>query len=187
MKFTIASITLFACANALVASPVERSPPTLVERDLATATSVLADVKNGFDALQKAAAAFNGDPTELKNTASALLAKIDSDTTAINNMTPLTVSECLSLIGPTDALQKQGEALAQQLESRIADVEKAKQCATVRDFLGKGVDESKALITALVNKVPTAVQGIVKDKGGKVTKTLQDAQAAFSEDKCKDN
>lgn len=187
MKFIIASFALFVCANALVASPVERSPPTLVERDLATATSVLADVKAGFDSLQKAAAAFNGDPTELKNTASTLLAKISSDTTAISNMTPLTVSECLSLLGPTDALQKQGDALAKELESRIADVEKYKQCGTVRDFLAKGVDASKAMITALGNKVPSAVHGIVQDRGNKVTKTLQDAQAAFAEDKCKDS
>ncbi|KAJ6784768.1 hypothetical protein PWT90_05728 [Aphanocladium album] len=185
MKF-FATLALVAGANALVASPVERSPPTLVERDLATATSVLADVKNGFNALQAAAAAFNGDPTELKNTATEVIGKVESGTTAISNMTPLTVSECLSLVKPADDLAAQGDALAKELESRIADVQTAKQCGTVRDFLNKGVTDAQALVAALKTKVPSAVQGILDSKGKKIVKTLQDAQAAFTEDKCKD-
>ena len=186
MKFSIVTAALFAGANAFVATPVERSPPTLVERDLATVTSVLADVKTGFNNLQQAAANFNGDPAPLKNEAASVISKVEAGTTAITNMTPLTVNECLSLVGPSNDLAKQGDALAQELESRLADVEKAKQCGTVRDFLDKGVTDATALIAALKAKSPTAVQSVVQTQGNKITKSLQDAQAAFTTDKCVD-
>ncbi|KAM3544592.1 hypothetical protein ARSEF1564_002460 [Beauveria bassiana] len=186
MKFSLATVALFAGAQAFVATPVERSPPTLVERDLATVTSVLADVKAGFSNLQQAAADFNGDPQPLKNEAAAVISKVEAGTTAITNMTPLTVNECLSLVGPSNDLAKQGDALSQELQGRLADVAKAKECGTVRNFLVTGVTDAEALIAALKAKSPTAVQGVVQTQGNKITKPLKEAQAAFTADKCVD-
>lgn len=183
MKF-LATVALIAGASAFVASPVERSPPTLVERDLPTVTSVLAGVQQGFNDLQKAAEEFNGDAEPLKNTANSVIATVEAGTKSFNEMTPLTVSECLKLVGPSNDLAKQGDALAQELKSRIADVEKAKECDTVRGFLDKGVTDASALIAALKAKVPSSVQGIVQQQGDKITNTLKDAQTAFAGDKC---
>ncbi|KAM3477755.1 hypothetical protein MY8738_006301 [Beauveria namnaoensis] len=185
MKFSLATVALFAGAQAFVATPVERSPPTLVERDLPTVTSVLADVKTGFSNLQKAAADFNGDPQPLKNEAADVISKVEAGTTAITNMTPLTVNECLSLVGPSNELAKQGEALSQELQGRKADVQTAKECDTVRDFLNQGVTDAEALIAALKSKSPTAVQGVVQTQGNKITKPLKEAQAAFAGGNCK--
>lgn len=184
MKLSLATVALFAGAQAFVATPVERSPPTLVERDLATVTSVLADVKTGFGNLQQAAANFNGDPEPLKNEPAAVISKVEAGTTAITNMTPLTVNECLSLVGPSNDLAKQGEALSQELQGRKSDVETAKECDTVRNFLNTGVTDAEALIAALKAKSPTAVQGVVQTQGNKITKPLKEAQAAFAGDKC---
>ncbi len=186
MKFSLVSVALVAGANAFVATPVERSPPTLVERDLATVTSVLADVKTGFSNLQAAAAAFNGDPTQLKAEAASVISKVESGTTAIQNMTPITVGEALGLVGPSNDLAKQGEALATELKTRLPDVQTAKECGTVRSFLDKGVTDADALIAALKAKSPTAVQSVVQTQGNKITKPLKDAQAAFTADKCVD-
>ncbi|KAM3430037.1 hypothetical protein NHJ13734_007920 [Beauveria thailandica] len=186
MKFSLATVALFAGAQAFVATPVERSPPTLVERDLATVTSVLADVKTGFNNLQAAAAAFNGDPEPLKKEAASVISKVESGTVAIQNMTPLTVNECLSLVGPSNDLAKQGEALSTELQNRLGDVETAKECNTVRDFLNKGVTDAGALVAGLKAKSPTAVQGVVQTQGDKIVKPLKEAQAAFADGKCTD-
>ncbi|KAM3510686.1 hypothetical protein MY11210_005667 [Beauveria gryllotalpidicola] len=180
MKFSLATVALFAGAQAFVATPVERSPPTLVERDLATVTSVLADVKTGFNNLQQAAAAFNGDPQPLKDEAASVISKVESGTAAVQAMTPLTVSECLSLVGPSNDLAKQGDALSQELQSRMGDVETAKECGTVQSFLDKGVTDASAFVDALKIKSPTAVQSIVQAQGDKIKKPLQEAQAAFA-------
>ncbi|KAM3502685.1 hypothetical protein MY10362_004689 [Beauveria mimosiformis] len=186
MKFSLATVALFAGAQAFVATPVERSPPTLVERDLATVTSVLADVKEGFSNLQQAAADFNGDPEPLKNEAASVISKVEAGTTAIQNMTPLTVNECLSLVGPSNELAKQGEALSQELQNRKGDVQAAKECGTVQDFLGQGVSYAEAMIAALKAKSPTAVQGVVQTQGDKITKPLKEAQSAFAGGQCVD-
>ncbi|OAA72552.1 Cell wall galactomannoprotein [Cordyceps fumosorosea ARSEF 2679] len=184
MKFSIVAATLAVGAHAFVATPVERSPPTLVERDLATVTSVLADVKTGFNNLQAAAAAFNGDPGPLKAEAAAVISKVESGTIAVQNMTPLTVNECLSLVGPSNDLAKQGQSLVDELKSRLNDVQTAKECGTVLDFLNTGLTDAKALIAAIKAKSPTAVQSVVQTQGDKITKPLQDGQAAFGPGKC---
>ncbi|KAM3455765.1 hypothetical protein MY3296_002183 [Beauveria thailandica] len=186
MKFSLATVALFAGAQAFVATPVERSPPTLVERDLATVQSALNDVKEGFNSLQKAAAEFNGDPEPLKKEAASVISKVESGTVNIQNMTPLTVNECLSLVGPSNDLAKQGEALSTELQNRLGDVQTAKECDTVRDFLGKGVTDATILVEELKKKSPIAVQPVVQTQGNKIVKPLQEAQAAFADGKCVD-
>ncbi|KAM3428074.1 hypothetical protein MY4824_009046 [Beauveria thailandica] len=186
MKFSLATVALFAGAQAFVATPVERSPPTLVERDLATVESVLADVKTGFNDLQQAAADFNGDPEPLKNEAATVISKVEAGTVAIQNMTPLTVPECLSLVGPSNDLAKQGEALSTELQNRLGDVQTAKECNTVRDFLGKGVTYAEFFVAALKAKAPIAVQGVVQTQGNKIVNPLKNAQTAFATGKCVD-
>ncbi len=192
MRFSlpVALFYLATGAYSYVASPpptaVERSPPTIAERDLATATSVLADVKNGFDALSKAADEFSGDPGPLTAAAAALLSKAESGTTAVNNMTPLNIFDCLSLLTPAKNVAAQGQALADKLKSRKDDLAKAMQCTVVYGFLDRGVTDSTALITAIVNKVPSSVKGTVQSEGDKIVQTLKDARAAFAPGSCVD-
>ncbi|KAK3195984.1 hypothetical protein K4F52_000851 [Lecanicillium sp. MT-2017a] len=189
-SFPVALFYLATGAYSYVAFPpptaVERSPPTIAERDLATATSVLADVRNGFDALSKAADEFNGDPAPLTAAASKLLEDVESGTTAINNMTPLSFFECLSLIDPAKKVGVQGQALADKLKSRKADVAKAKQCTVVHGFLDRGVSDSTALIAAIVKKVPSSLRGTVQDEGDKIVQTLKDAREEFAPGNCVD-
>ncbi|ATY60464.1 hypothetical protein CCM_03075 [Cordyceps militaris CM01] len=184
MKFSVITVAFFAGANAFVATPVERSPPSLVGRDLATVTNVLNDVKAGFNNLQAAATAFDGDAGPLKAEAASVIAKVEAGTTAVQNMTPLTVNECLSLVSPSNALATQGQSLVDELKSRLADVQTAKECDTVRNFLDTGVTDATALVAAIKAKSPTAVQSVVQTQGNKILKPLQDGQAAFAVGKC---
>lgn len=189
MKFTVpfALAYLATGAYSYVAAPPTRialDTPTLVQRDLKTAKSVLADVKNGFDSLDKAAKEFKGDPEPLKAAAGGLLNKVETGTVAINKMTPLSTFDCLSLIDPAKALKKQGEALAATLRSRKPEIEKYKQCTVTHDFLVKGADGSEKLITAVVNKVPDGVKKTVQDEAAGITKTLQELRDDFAPGKC---
>lgn len=192
MKFSVPVALLYFASGAysFVAAPPPTAsvdfPPTLVDRDLATATSVLADVKNGFNALADAAKVFNGDAGPLKAAASSLLSKVDSGTTAINNMTPLSTFDCFSLISPAQDLQKQGQALADQLKAKKDAIQQYKQCATTYAFLDQGVTESAALITAVVSKVPSSFQGTVQSEGDKVTQELKDTRDVFAPGNCSD-
>lgn len=184
MKFTIAFTALVAGASAFVATPVKRSGATLTDRDVDTVTSVLAEVKDGFNSLQQAANDFAGDATQLKQTAASVIDKVESGTTAIKNGTPLSLGEARSLVGPSNELAKQADSLATELENRLADVQSAKECGTVRSFLDTGLADAKELIAAIRSKVPAVAQGIINQQGNKILKPLQRAQAAFTADKC---
>ncbi|EFY91614.1 hypothetical protein J3459_017679 [Metarhizium acridum] len=191
LSVTVALLCLASRAYSLVAAPpptrVDSSVPTLVDRDLATATSVLADVKNGFVALAAAAKDFNGDPGPLKTAASGLLAKVESGTTAVKNMTPLSFFECLSLLAPAQDLQKQGKALSDQLKAKKDLIQQYKQCATTYGFLDTGVTDSVALITAVVSKVPSIFKDTVQNEGNKITQQLKDLRDAFAPGNCSDS
>lgn len=192
MKFSIpvALFYLASGAHSLVAAPpptlIERFPPTLVERDLATATSVLADVRNGFDALSAAAKEFNGNPEPMKAAAAVVLSKVATGTTALNKMTPLSFFDCLSLIAPAQELQKQGTALANQLKAKKDTIQQFKQCGTTFGFLNEGVTGSQGLITGVVAKVPSTFKGTVQTEGDKVTQQLKDIRDVFSPANCSD-
>lgn len=190
-SFTVALLCLASGVYSLVAAPpptrVDRSGPTLVDRDLATATSVLADVKNGFGSLGTAAKDFNGDPGPLKTAASSLLAKVDSGTTAIKNMTPLSFFECLSLLTPAQDLQKQGKALSDQLKAKKGLIQQYSQCATTYGFLDQGVTKSAVLITAVVSKVDSSFKDTVQKEGNKITQQLKDLRDDFGPGNCLDS
>ncbi|KAM3557598.1 hypothetical protein MY1884_004435 [Beauveria asiatica] len=186
MKFSLATVALFAGAQAFVATPVDRWLPTLVERDLATVKSVLADVKTGFEDLQQAVAAFNSDPEPLKKVAASVISKVESGTVAIQNMEPLTVNECLSLVGPSNDLAKQSEALSTDLQNHLTDFEKANQCGTVRNFVNKGVTEAEAFVAVLKAQSPAAVQAVVQTRGKNIVNPLKNAKTAFATGKCVD-
>jgi hypothetical protein len=192
MRFTLPVALLYLATGAYsyVASPpptaVKASPPTIAERDLATATSVLADVRDGFNSLSKAADEFNGDAGPLTDAAEKLLSDVESGTTAINSMTPLSFFDCLSLLDPAKEVAEQGKALAEKLKSRKDDVQKYRQCSVVYGFLDRGVNDSTTLIAAIVKKVPSSLRGTVQDEGDKITQTLKDARAEFAPGSCVD-
>lgn len=161
-----------------------RDVPSIVERDLATATSVLADVKNGFNKVSDATNGFSGDIAPFKSAAEGLLSTVSSGTTAVNNMTPLSTTDCFSLIGPAGDLKKQGQALADTLKGKKADLQKAGDCATVYDVLDRGYQASAGLITAIVNKVPSGFKSTVQSQGDEVTNTLKDTRDQFAPANC---
>ncbi|OAA37676.1 cell wall protein [Metarhizium rileyi] len=194
MQFSLSVALLLYLASgaySLVATPpstrIDGSFSALVDRDIDTATSVLADVKTGFDALAVAVKDFQGDVAPLKAAASSLLGKVESGTTTVKDMTPLSVFDCLSLIGPAKDLQKQARLLADQFKAKKNDIQKYKQCAVTYGFIDQGVADSAVLIAVIVSKVPDAFQGTVQSQGDKVTQELKNIRDVFASGSCSDS
>lgn len=192
MKFLTALATILVAPGALslaVSIPPPRSlrsSSRIAQRDISTATSVLASVKSGLGSLSDAAREFNGDAEPFKKAASGLLSTVESGTAVITKMTSLSTFDCLSLLSPAKELQKQGRALGDQLKAKKDVIQRYKQCGTTYGFLSRGVDDSAALITALVSKVPASFGGIVKGEGDKITQELKNAQDVFAPGNCLD-
>jgi hypothetical protein len=190
MKFST-QITLFALALGASArlqppSNVVRSPPSLVERDLATVTSVIADVDTGIKALDKEVNAFSGDNSALDKAAENLISIIKAGTSKISSGSDLSLSDALALQSVVTGLQGDADTLVSDLSSKKSAFEEAALCSTLRQQTTDISTASKALIAAVVSKVPEAAQEIAKELASGVTKSLDKSQAEFAEGSCVD-
>jgi len=190
MKFST-QITFFALALGASArlqppSNVVRSPPSLVERDLATVTSVIADVDTGIKALDKEVNAFSGDNSALDKAAENLISIIKAGTSKISSGSDLSLSDALALQSVVTGLQGDADTLVSDLSSKKSAFEEAALCSTLRQQTTDISTASKALIAAVVSKVPEAAQEIAKELASGVTKSLDKSQAEFAEGSCVD-
>ncbi|GJN72261.1 cell wall protein [Purpureocillium lilacinum] len=182
MKF----LTLACLATSAVAGVVE--PPTRVlERDLATVTGVISNVGNEIDNLDKAAKAFSGDQKPVVAAAEKLIQALKDGKTKVAGSDDLSLADALGLQEPVKALQAKGETLEKDFKAKRSEVEKAGACGTVRQNLGDINENSQALISAVVSKVPKDAQAIAKSLADGLTKVLNQAQDDFSEANCKDS
>ncbi|OAQ69640.1 cell wall protein [Pochonia chlamydosporia 170] len=192
MKFCLAASLLYLAGG--VYGAVATPPPTRLggftpiplEHDLPTAISVLTAVNTSFNVVEAAVREYHGDIAPLRAAASDFLSTIQSGTTTVNGMTPLTAAECLSLISPARDLQDRSRALAIQLKEKKTIIQRHKHCATIHDFLDKGTPLSVGLITAVVSKVPKNFRGIVQREGDKITKEIEDSRETFAPVNCSD-
>lgn len=175
-------ITPQATNNELLARSINNK--RLESRDFDTAKGVIDDIRAGFNTLQAAADAFNGDAGPLKAAAQDLLDTIDADTVTLQNMPPLSFADCYYLVTPLKRLQKQADALQATLESRKGEVETAGECGTVYSFLDQGLQKSGVVISVIKSKAPDNAKAIVQQQGDKLVQQLQDTRDFFGTGNC---
>ncbi|KAL3956740.1 hypothetical protein ACCO45_009586 [Purpureocillium lilacinum] len=156
-------------------------------RDLATVTGVISNVGNEIDNLDKAAKAFSGDQKPVVAAAEKLIQALKDGKTKVAGSDDLSLADALGLQEPVKALQAKGETLEKDFKAKRSEVEKAGACGTVRQNLGDINENSQALISAVVSKVPKDAQAIAKSLADGLTKVLNQAQDDFSEANCKDS
>ncbi|EFZ03942.1 hydrophobic surface binding protein A family protein [Metarhizium robertsii] len=148
---------------------------------------VLTSVGSGIEGLDSAATGFNGDVDAVKSKADALVSAIKSGKTKVDGSSDLTLTDALGLTDPVQSLTKKGQSLADNFKAKRSDVEKAGACDTVRTELSDINTNSKALIDAVVSKVPKDAQTIAQSLAAGLTKVLNQAQDDFSESNCKNS
>ncbi|UNI22326.1 hypothetical protein JDV02_008225 [Purpureocillium takamizusanense] len=182
MKF----LTLACLATSAVAGVVE--PPTRVfERDLATVTGAISNVGNEIDNLDKAAKGFSGDQKPVVAAAEKLVSALKDGKSKVAGSDDLSLADALGLQEPVKALQAKAETLEKDFKAKIPEIQKAGACGTVRQKLSDINENSQALITAVVSKVPKDAQPIAKSLADGLTQVLNKAQDDFSEANCKDS
>ncbi|OAA69153.1 cell wall serine-threonine-rich galactomannoprotein Mp1 [Cordyceps fumosorosea ARSEF 2679] len=173
MKFVVA-LTLASTAMA-----------GIVARDATIINGVMSTVESDIGKVKDAADAYKGDKTDLVKAADQLVSDLKDGKTKVDGGPDLTAEDAINLTSSVDKLTKAGTALTDTLEKRKPDVEKAGECKTVQDQISAIESNSKALIDAVVKKVPEAAQPIAQQLAGKLTTVLQQAQDAYKD--CKDS
>jgi hypothetical protein len=163
---------------------VRAEPPTLVLRDLATVTSVVAQVDAGIRNLDTAVKAFAGNPAGIADASTSLLSMIRSGTTTIQASTELSLQDALNLQSIVTGLQGNAQTLVTDLAAKKAAFQQASLCDVVRQQVNDISSGSGALISAVVSKVPQAAQAIAAQLASGFTDTLAQSQAAFAQGNC---
>lgn len=190
MKFgtqiTLLSLALGVTARLQPPSHINRSPPSLVERDLPTVTSVIAKVDSGIKALDTAVQAFSGSDSDVSSAGDALVSTIKAGTTTVDGSDDLSLADALGLQGAVTTLQGDANSLVASLSAKKSAFEDAGLCASIRQQTTDISSASSDLIDAIVSKVPEAAQGIAKDLASGILKALAQAQSDFAEGSCTD-
>lgn len=168
MKFALATVALAAVA---AAGPVD---------------DALKGINADITALDTAVKSYSGDKGPLVQAAQKLINDVKAATTSIGGGPDLTQAEALPLVPVVTQINKDGKQLSDDLISKKDEVQKAKECSTVRGIATDLTSSSKDLIKAVVSKTPSDLQAIAQNLASELTKTLQTAQDAFSEANCKD-
>lgn len=175
MKFSVVSVAALGLAASAVASPsrVVREA-SMVERDLAAITSVIAAVGAKTDALDAAIKAYTSGPiTPVTSASQDLIDTINAGIATVKSSADLSESDALGLTGPVQDLTKKVQTAVDDLDSRQAQVEKACAVAVTQKSLKDQLAASSALSDAITSKVPQALQGIAGTLSSGITAAIQ--------------
>lgn len=166
----------------------KRSPPSVVERDVATITSVVATVDAGIKNLDTAVKGFSasnsGSVATLNSAAKSLVDSINAGTSSVQGTANISLQDALSLQTFVQSLGGDGSSLVNDLAAQKPQFEQAGLCAVVLQQAVQVSDASTGLINAIVSKVPASAQSIAASMAAGFTNTLAQSQATFANGNC---
>ncbi|OTA68006.1 hypothetical protein K449DRAFT_419685 [Hypoxylon sp. EC38] len=181
-----AFFTLALTAAGVVAEPVPVEPPTKVARDIATITSVVAQVSAAMSKLDTTVKAFDGsDLTGVETDAKALVSALTSGASTLASAGgSLSLTDALSLQDVVTPLGPAAEALVSDVSAKKQQLEKAGLCSIVGSAIQDAGSAAKSLVDNVVAQVPEAAQAIAQQAASNVVDTLTNLAAEFAADKC---
>lgn len=187
MKTSVIFSTL-AFVTAAFAVAIPESPfveaPTKVKRDLATITSVIAQVSGAIVALDTAVKAYDGDKTELETQADALVVILESGKAAVDASSAISLIDALSLAGLVDSLQTLGETLVDDLVAQKPTVEAQSYCEEVEATIVEISTDARALVESIISKAPAIAQPIAEDIAEDFYAVLDEGASEFAPGNC---
>ncbi|KAI1372743.1 hydrophobic surface binding protein A-domain-containing protein [Hypoxylon crocopeplum] len=184
---TIIAAALTAAAT-VTAEPVPAPLPTIVTRDLAAVSSVVAQVSDAMTKLDTSVKAFDGaDVSGVQTDSQGLITALTSGAKTLAGATDeLSLTDALGLQAVVTPLGPAAETLVKDVSAKKAAFEKAGLCTVVGGAIKDAGSAAKTLVDGVVAQVPEAGQGIAKQVSGSIVDTLTGLVAEFAADKCKD-
>ncbi|KAI0835167.1 hydrophobic surface binding protein A-domain-containing protein [Hypoxylon sp. FL0890] len=183
-----AFFTLAFTASGVIGEPVPAQPPTKVVRDIATVTSVVAQVSAAITKLDTTVKAFDGsDLTSVETEAKALVSALTSGASTLASAgDSLSLTDALGLQDVVTPLGPAAEALVSDVTAKKTQFEKAGLCSIVGSAIQDTGSAAKSLVDNVVAQVPEEAQEVAQQVAGNVVDTLTNLAAEFETDKCKD-
>ncbi|KAI0883127.1 hydrophobic surface binding protein A-domain-containing protein [Annulohypoxylon maeteangense] len=183
--------TFFTVAVAVAgvsADIVPAQPPTKVQRDLATVTSVVSQVSAAITKLDTSVKSFDGsDLSGVQTNAQALISALTSGASTLGSSGSISLSDALSLQSVVTPLGTVAQTLVDDVIAKKDKFQQAAACSTVGTQISNAGTAAKSLVDGVVAQVPEAAQSIAESVASKIVDTLTNLTSEFSSDKCKNS
>lgn len=166
MKFSSTVFTLGLAVSSVVAEPIAR-------RDIDTFETVISDIGDGTDKLDKKVKAFKGDGDDVENESEKLISTIKKGVKTVKGEDDLDSSGALELTGPVKKLTKKVETLVDDVIDKKKDFVSADLGGKMKKNLNQQYDAAKSLADAISDKVPDSLSDIADKLSSGITDAIQ--------------
>ncbi|KAK3076492.1 hypothetical protein LTS18_012864, partial [Coniosporium uncinatum] len=182
MKYTAATIPLLFASASYAATPsrvLDSRAPSLVERDVATITQVLASINVKVTSLDTAVQGFSSDISTVKSASDAVLAAIQDGVTQVKATTEITITDALTVQSSVQELTVTVKGVVGDLTSKKEAFVSAGEGGIVLTALQEQKSASEELASAITGKVPEALQSLAQQLSAGISESLQEGITAF--------
>ncbi|CRG87030.1 hypothetical protein PISL3812_04044 [Talaromyces islandicus] len=162
-----------------IATPVAYTP-TKVKRDLNSIESVLTSIGNQVTTLDGYIKASPPNPTQIVNASTALISTIKSGVTTVQASANLSDTDALGLVSPVQTLANNVNTTITDLIGIKSTVDKLDYGCTTYKQLEDQLTAATSFSTALVSKVPAALQSIAQGLAKGITTAIQNGVTAYN-------
>lgn len=168
---SIVSVALFGAA---FAAPVEK-------RQVATINTAVQQIMTSLTALDTSINAIQGPADAMKVVAASnnVQQTLQTSTTMVNAIQPISLTDALGLQQTTGALTTQVNTVVTDLTAKKAIIQQAGQTQTTLQSLQQQRAAADGFAKAVTSKVPANVQNIAANQAGMVSAALDKGIAAF--------
>jgi hypothetical protein len=180
MKFTNA-LPYLALALGVVAeiTPTLNEKATLVGRDLAAVSAVIAKINQQVSDLDTAIQGFSGSSGDLLSKSQALIATVKTGTGTIEGMPELSLTDAAQIASSVQTLQTAIDSVVSDIIAKKEAVVAAGAGPDVLKTLQAQKAGAEGLATAVASKVPEALRSTATTLSAGVATSLQKAITAY--------
>jgi hypothetical protein len=168
------------------AEPLPHQAPK-VQRDVATVSSAINDIKGSIERLDASVRAFDGDMATIQTDADNLVSTIETCTDQIDDSEDISIGDALGLSGAVLSLTSCGQNLISDLISRREVFETSMVCNTLESTMMAVNDATIKLTDSFTEKLPDFAESGAQDFINTLLSALADGVYEFSDVNCQDD
>ncbi|RYO86417.1 hypothetical protein DL766_007385 [Monosporascus sp. MC13-8B] len=180
-------LTVPALVLSVSSEPVRRLDATRAKRDLATLTSVAAQIEAAIVSLDVSVKPFanDGDGVQVIANADNLAKVIQEGTSKIKGISRISLADGLGVAGILTSLQVKGQTLLSDVEAKKTQFEETRLCRMAETRMQRINAISAELIDAVMLSLPSVARDVVREGTSGLSDILAQGAAFFSTDNCR--
>ncbi|KAI0532211.1 hydrophobic surface binding protein A-domain-containing protein [Xylaria digitata] len=153
--------------------------PTPVKRDLATVTSVVAQISEAITKLDTSVKAFEKDGTQVQADAENLVSTIKDGASTIISSGAISLDDALGLQDVATSLATAGQTLLADIESKKEAFQASDLCESVQSTIKSVGSEVQSLVDSIVKQLPDDAQAVASQLTSGISTALTSGAAVL--------